>query len=170
MNKLYKIIFFICIFSYIFSQTKITNIESSNVILGEKATFNLTVQNYYGFLVHRFYLGDNAIKDQITLKCKEISDTFLTCEADLNINKLEYLKNEKQKLIGVFAFVFIITYLLNVIGLGAFSFITIIIAILMEFVVFILELIIMNFIIQVFLLNLAKFQSQIVKKMKLIII
>ena len=98
MNKLYKIIFFICIFSYIFSQTKIINIESSNVILGEKATFNLTVQNYYGFLVHRFYLGDNANKDQITLKCKEINDTFLTCEADLNINKLEYLINLTKNL------------------------------------------------------------------------
>ena len=54
MNKLKKIIFFIiCIFSFILS-TEVTNIESSNVILGEKATFNLTVQNYIGFLVHRF--------------------------------------------------------------------------------------------------------------------
>ena len=92
MNKLKKIIFFICIFSYILS-TEVINIESSNVILGEKATFNLTVQNYIGFFVHRFYLGDNVIKDQITLNCKEINDTFLTCDANLDINELEYLTN-----------------------------------------------------------------------------
>ena len=47
---------------------------------------------------------------------------------------INLLENEKQKLIGVFAFVFIITYLLNVIGLGAFSFITIIIALVYAFV------------------------------------
>ena len=41
---------------------------------------------------------------------------------------INLFENEKQKLIGVFAFVFIITYLLSVLGLGAFSFITIIIA------------------------------------------
>ena len=93
MNKLKKIIFFLCIFSYIFSITEVTNIESSNVIIGEKATFNLTVKNYIGFFVHRFYLGDNVIKDQITLNCTEINDTFLTCDANLDINELEYLTN-----------------------------------------------------------------------------
>ena len=42
---------------------------------------------------------------------------------------INLFENEKPKLIGVFAFVFIITYLLCVLGLGAFSFITIIIAV-----------------------------------------
>ena len=93
MNKLLKMIFFICIFSYVFSIVEVTNIESSNVILGEKATFNLTVQNYYYSLFNTFYLGDNDIKDQISLSCNLINYTFLKCEADLNINKLEYLKN-----------------------------------------------------------------------------
>ena len=93
MNKLFKMIFFICIFSYVFSIVEVTNIESSNVILGEKAKFNLTVQNYYYSLFNTFYLGDNDIKDQISLSCNLINDTFLKCEADLNINKLEYLKN-----------------------------------------------------------------------------
>ncbi len=46
---------------------------------------------------------------------------------------INLFENEKQKLIGVFAFVFIITYLLCVIGLGAFSFVTIIIALLYAF-------------------------------------
>ncbi|MBO5152370.1 MAG: hypothetical protein J6B73_09465, partial [Methanobrevibacter sp.] len=47
---------------------------------------------------------------------------------------INLFENEKQKLIGVFAFVFIITYLLCVLGLGAFSFITIIIALIYAFV------------------------------------
>ena len=47
---------------------------------------------------------------------------------------INLFENEKQKLIGVFAFVFIITYLLCVLGLGAFSFITIILALIYAFV------------------------------------
>ena len=47
---------------------------------------------------------------------------------------INLFENEKGKLIGVFAFVFIITYLLCVIGLGAFSFITIVLAIIYAFV------------------------------------
>ena len=152
MNKLKKIIFFICIFSYILS-TEVTNIESSNVILGEIATFNLTVQNYIGFLVHRFYLGDNAIKDQITLNCKEINDTFLTCDANLDINELEYLINLTK-----------ILYTIDKKDTGA----TVTINKPSTLKYYYLVLIIMNYIIQVFLLNSGIFQSQIVKKMKLI--
>ncbi|SDA70054.1 hypothetical protein [Methanobrevibacter millerae] len=47
---------------------------------------------------------------------------------------INIFENEKQKLIGVFAFVFIITYLLCVLGLGSFSFITIILALIYAFV------------------------------------
>ena len=41
---------------------------------------------------------------------------------------INLVENEKPKLIGVFAFVFIFAYLLSIVGLGAFSFIGVILA------------------------------------------
>ena len=38
------------------------------------------------------------------------------------------MENEKPKLIGVFAFVFIFAYLMSILGLGIFSFIGVILA------------------------------------------
>ena len=47
---------------------------------------------------------------------------------------INLFENEKQKLIGVFAFVFVITYLLCILGLGVFSFVTIIFALIYAFI------------------------------------
>ncbi len=47
---------------------------------------------------------------------------------------INLFENEKQKLIGIFAFVFIITYLLCVLGLGIFSFVTIIFVLIYAFI------------------------------------
>ena len=48
---------------------------------------------------------------------------------------INLVENEKPKLIGVFAFVFIFVYLMNILGLGAFGFVGIILALVYAFVV-----------------------------------
>ncbi|AMD17084.1 membrane protein [Methanobrevibacter sp. YE315] len=47
---------------------------------------------------------------------------------------INLIENEKAKLIGIFAFVFIFTYLMSVLGLGVYSFIGIILALIYAFV------------------------------------
>ncbi len=47
---------------------------------------------------------------------------------------INLIENEKAKLIGVFAFVFIFAYLMSVLGLGMFSFVGVIIALLYAFI------------------------------------
>lgn len=47
---------------------------------------------------------------------------------------INLIENEKAKLIGVFAFVFIFAYVLSIIGLGMFSFVAVILAVLYAFV------------------------------------
>ena len=63
MNKILKIIFFICIFSYIFS-TNVINIEPKTVILGENVEFTLTVEDYNSYYDY-FKLGDENDNSQI---------------------------------------------------------------------------------------------------------
>lgn len=48
---------------------------------------------------------------------------------------INLIENEKSKLIGVFAFVFIIVYLMSILGLGMFSFVAVILALIYAFVV-----------------------------------
>ena len=92
MYKLLKIIFFGFLFSYVFSVT-VTNIESTNAILGENSTFILTVQDYDLSLNDYFTLGDYYENSLIFLDCEQINDTTLNCEANLNINDLQNLNN-----------------------------------------------------------------------------
>ena len=47
---------------------------------------------------------------------------------------INLVENEKAKLIGVFAFVFIFTYLMSVLGLGIFSFVGVILALIYAFI------------------------------------
>ena len=47
---------------------------------------------------------------------------------------INLIENEKAKLIGVFAFVFIFAYVLSVIGLGVFSFVGVIFALVYAFI------------------------------------
>ena len=87
------ILFFGYFFTYILSSnTKVTKIEpTSDLILGEEATFILTVQDYDSD--DYFYLGDELDNLQIYLDCDQKNDNQLTCDADLNLNDLENLKN-----------------------------------------------------------------------------
>ena len=48
---------------------------------------------------------------------------------------INLVENEKPKLIGVFAFVFIFAYLMSIVGLGMFSFIGVILALVYALVV-----------------------------------
>ena len=88
------ILFFGYILTYILSSyTKVTKIEStSELILGEIVKFNLTVQDYDSD--DEFYLGDEIDSYQIYLKnCSLQNDNILTCDANLDLNELIYLKN-----------------------------------------------------------------------------
>ncbi len=88
------ILFFGYIFSYILSKQniKVTKIEStSEIILGEEVTFILTVQDYNSN--YYYYLRDTINNNQIYLDCVRKNDNQLICDADLNLNDLEDLKN-----------------------------------------------------------------------------
>ena len=47
---------------------------------------------------------------------------------------INLVENEKAKLIGVFAFVFIFAYLMSILGLGMFSFVGVLLALLYAFI------------------------------------
>ena len=47
---------------------------------------------------------------------------------------INLVENEKPKLIGIFAFVFIFAYLMSILGLGMFSFVGVILALVYAFV------------------------------------
>ena len=92
MKIFLKIIFFVCFYSYIFS-FKVTKIETPNATLGEDATFILTVEDYNLSNYYDFTLGDYYDNSLILMDCEPINDTSLKCDANLNINDLQNLKN-----------------------------------------------------------------------------
>lgn len=47
---------------------------------------------------------------------------------------INLIENEKAKLIGIFVFVFIFAYLLSIVGLGMFSFVGVILALIYAFI------------------------------------
>jgi len=91
MNKFRTILFFECLLSYILS-VKITEINSTNAILGENATFILTVQDYNPDFLEIFSLRDEKGME-IYLNCKSTNNTSLTCDANLKINNLKSINN-----------------------------------------------------------------------------
>ena len=95
MNKFQNLIFFSCLFSYIFSIT-VSKIEPSSVTFGEDATFILTVQDYDSS-DNYFYLKNANDEDYIILDCSPLINTYdkLSCSADIKI----YYKEELNFLI-----------------------------------------------------------------------
>ena len=92
MKIFLKIIFFVYFYSYIFS-FKVTKIETPNATLGEDATFILTVEDYNLSNYYDFTLGDYYDNSLILMDCEPTNDTSLKCDANLNINDLQNLKN-----------------------------------------------------------------------------
>ena len=74
MNKFQNLIFFSCLFSYIFSIT-VSKIEPSSVTFGEDATFILTVQDYDSS-DNYFYLKNANDKHNIILDCSPLINTY----------------------------------------------------------------------------------------------
>ena len=91
MDELLKKIFFIFIFSYVFS-TNVTNIEPTNVILGENVEFTLTVEDYTSYYNY-FSLGDDNNNSQIYFRCPSSHDYSLTCNANITFNYEKDLNN-----------------------------------------------------------------------------
>ena len=66
---------------------------------------------------------------------KEIGKTIAT-KVPINIHNqlINLIENEKPKLIGVFAFVFIFAYVMSILGLGMFSIVGVILALVYAFI------------------------------------
>ena len=96
MNKLLKKILFICTFSYIFS-IKVTNIEPTNVILGENVEFALTVEDYTSDHNH-FHLGDDNDNNKIYIYCLSNNDYILICKANITFFYEKYSNNLTKNL------------------------------------------------------------------------
>ena len=91
MNKFQNLIFFSCLFSYIFS-ISVVKIEPSFVTFGEEVKFILTVQDYDSS-VNNFYLKNANYESNINLYCSPSinNNNILNCNADININNKEEL-------------------------------------------------------------------------------
>ena len=76
MKNLKKIIFFVVLFSFIFSTT-VTKIEPTNIRIGDDLIFNLTVEDYDSSISHDFYLSD--AHSETELNCTPTNSTTLNC-------------------------------------------------------------------------------------------
>ena len=91
MNKFQNLIFFNCLFSYIFSIT-VTNIEPSIVTFGGEVAFALTVQDYDSS-DNDFYLENEYDDSYFKLYCSPLINSYniLNCSANIKIHHKEKL-------------------------------------------------------------------------------
>ena len=75
------IIFFICLFSYIYSTLKVNKIEPSTVIFSEDVEFNLTVQDYDSSINYNITIGVDFNPSLIEITNCILGDSLLTCES-----------------------------------------------------------------------------------------
>lgn len=75
------IIFFICLFSYIYSTLKVNKIEPSTVIFSEDVEFNLTVQDYDSSNNYNITIGVDFNPSLIEITNCILRDSLLTCES-----------------------------------------------------------------------------------------
>ena len=80
MKNLKKIIFFVVLFSFIFSIT-VTKIEPTNITIGDDLIFNLTVEDYDSSISHDFYFNDFR-NVETELNCTPTNSTILNCKIE----------------------------------------------------------------------------------------